>query len=215
MALANNATGRNYFYLGLNGISSAEAGTEDQSSFSSPVVVNGSTGITQDIWFHFCATFLFSTPNMIVNLFINGAADGNVSSDDTENDYSLNRVSICHAISLTVFPENTAVDGTDIAESAIWNRILSTAEIAALGKGFSPIWFRNGLVLYQDLIRDLNRPGIGPVLSDNGPGGASVHASHAPKIIYPFRRRFTGIHNVLTSLKPSATRLAGEWRVGG
>lgn len=43
-----------------------------------------------------------------------------------------------------------------IAEVGRWNRILSNGEIAALAKGYSPLFFRSGLVAYLPLVRDTN-----------------------------------------------------------
>ena len=68
-----------------------------------------------------------------------------------------------------------------IAEAAIWDRILAAAEIAALAAGYSPLFFRRGLRMYQSLIRDLtNHPGIGPAFTNTG----VVVIEHLP-IIYP------------------------------
>jgi len=79
----------------------------------------------------------------------------------------------------------------DIAEAAIWNVVLTDAEIAWLAKGYSPLtlWHRFGnLIMYQNLIRDINRPGVGPTLTDTN----SSAVPHAP-IIYPsVPHRFTG-----------------------
>ena len=72
----------------------------------------------------------------------------------------------------------------DIAEVAIWSAALTDEEIALLAKGFSPLclWHRlPNLVMYQDLMRPLDRPGIGPALTSYG--GTSV-AAH-PRMIYP------------------------------
>jgi hypothetical protein len=41
-----------------------------------------------------------------------------------------------------------------LAEAAIWDRILSAGEIAALGKGYSPLFFPLSLVEYVPMIRD-------------------------------------------------------------
>jgi hypothetical protein len=42
-----------------------------------------------------------------------------------------------------------------LAEFAVWNRILNAAEARGLGFGFSPLAYRGGLASYIDLIRDL------------------------------------------------------------
>ena len=79
--------------------------------------------------------------------------------------------------------------GTDwagrIAEPGAWSRVLSDGEIIGLSKGFTPGCYRNGLVAYWDLIRDLLvRPGFGPALTNTGPVTVGVHP---PGMIYPTR----------------------------
>jgi len=67
-----------------------------------------------------------------------------------------------------------------LAEFAIWNRILSAGERAALGKGLSPLCISNGLVEYIPLIRDIISLKRGaPTVS-----GTTVIAH--PRVIYSF-----------------------------
>lgn len=51
-------------------------------------------------------------------------------------------------------PTTRTFDG-ELCEVAIWNRVLSAAEIAALANSFSPLFFARGTVLYAPLIRYL------------------------------------------------------------
>lgn len=68
-----------------------------------------------------------------------------------------------------------------IAEFAIWNRILTAAEAAILGKGYSPLFIPNGLVFYAPLIRNV------PDLKGGGSGTVTNAAVFAhPRIIYPY-----------------------------
>lgn len=99
-----------------------------------------------------------------------------------------------------------------LCECAIWNRVLSNGEITALGKFYSPLWFRNGLVWYRDLIRDLNRPYIGPTMSITGTVDVAQHSS---RIIYPFPRAFVCPPRPRRPLAPVATISAGDWMPGG
>ena len=67
-----------------------------------------------------------------------------------------------------------------LCEFAIWDRILSVAEITATGKGYSPLFFLRSLVFYAPLIntsQDLKGTGA---LTD-----ANVTAIAHPRIIYP------------------------------
>lgn len=67
-----------------------------------------------------------------------------------------------------------------LCEFAIWNRILTTAEISALAKGYSASFFPNGLQEYIPLIREpVSYRQAAPTLT-----GGSVQ--NHPKIIYPF-----------------------------
>lgn len=89
-----------------------------------------------------------------------------------------------------------------IAEFAIWNRILTAGEIAALGAdNFSPLFFPIGLVLYMPFIRELVELSGGVALTNT----ESVAIAH-PRIIYPSPaqiRRFT------TAAAPAAGAI--EW----
>ena len=67
-----------------------------------------------------------------------------------------------------------------IAEFAIWNRILTAAEAAILGDGFSPAFIPNGLVFYAPMIRGLQDLKSGNV----GTATNAVVYPH-PRIIYP------------------------------
>ena len=90
-----------------------------------------------------------------------------------------------------------------LAEFAIWNRILTAGEIAALGKGFSPLTNPVGLVLYLPLIGTAS-PEIELI------GGSNLTLTNAPtniahpRIIYPTSfqdRRFTTAAGAATSVK--------------
>lgn len=66
-----------------------------------------------------------------------------------------------------------------MAEFALWNAALGSSEIGWLANGRSPISLTHrlgSLVAYQDLIRPLNHPGIGPAASANGGTGVTDHA---------------------------------------
>lgn len=71
-----------------------------------------------------------------------------------------------------------------LAEVAIWNRILTAAEVALLGDGYSPLFIPNGLVVYEPLLRD----NVNPKMSASTISGALVQPH--PRIIYPGRSSF-------------------------
>jgi len=69
----------------------------------------------------------------------------------------------------------------DIAEFAIWNRVLNSTEITALSNKFSPDHFPSGLIMYDPFIVHDQDDVIGKV--NNTSGGAT--ATHVPGMIYP------------------------------
>ncbi len=81
---------------------------------------------------------------------------------------------------------HTTFNGS-IAEAAIWSAALSDAECQALAKRLSPLALKqhlHNLVLYKDLVRDLNR-GVGPALTAVNSPAVVQH----PPLIYPASRR--------------------------
>lgn len=66
-----------------------------------------------------------------------------------------------------------------LAEFAVWNRILTSAEASALGKGFSPLFFSNGLVEYMPLIRDIKS------LRQAAPTSSGTTVIEHPRLILP------------------------------
>lgn len=80
---------------------------------------------------------------------------------------------------------HTSFNGS-IAEAAIWSATLSDAECLALARRLSPPQLKNrlpSLVLYKDLIRDLNR-GMGPALTAVNAPSVVAH----PPMIGPANR---------------------------
>lgn len=75
---------------------------------------------------------------------------------------------------------NNDMDG-DIAELAVWNRVLSDDEVAILGADrFSPAFIPNGLIFYLPMIRDIKDLKAATSLTING-----TTVSDHPRIIYP------------------------------
>ena len=71
-----------------------------------------------------------------------------------------------------------------IAEVALWNRVLSSDELAALGRGFSPLFFPNGRVFYSPVDGRSS-----PELNYDGTAGTVTEAAYLehPPVIYPAR----------------------------
>jgi hypothetical protein len=75
-----------------------------------------------------------------------------------------------------------------LAEFGYWDRVLDSKEIAALAKGFSPMFFRRGLKSYASLL-EAEDAWIDPVSGSGltATGGMVGGFEHAPKIIRPSR----------------------------
>jgi hypothetical protein len=150
-------------------------------------IVAASATFTTDEWNHAAAVFVSDAQR---HAFLNGGNKG--SGTTSVSPSGLNTT----AIGRVVISGATGLFEGDIAEVAIWNAALTDEEIAVLAKGFSPLclWHRlPNLVLYQDLIRPLDRPGIGPAMT--AMGGTSV-AAH-PRMIYPASHPLSGLHQML------------------
>lgn len=64
----------------------------------------------------------------------------------------------------------STTDAVDVAEIGIIDGVLSDEEIAMLAKGCSMLTLPSAaqLLTYHDCVRDINRPGVGPVASSAG-----------------------------------------------
>lgn len=72
----------------------------------------------------------------------------------------------------------------DIAEYAIWNRILDPSEISLLGSGYAPSFIQNGLVFYAPMIGTDN-PEKEVKVNSGGTIVSSTKATHPDSIKYP------------------------------
>lgn len=66
----------------------------------------------------------------------------------------------------------------DICEFAVWDRILDQSEITALANGFSPAFFKNSLVEYVPLLREITSA------KNAIPTASGTVVSNHPRIIY-------------------------------
>jgi len=86
-----------------------------------------------------------------------------------------------------------------LCEFAIWDAILTPGEVAALGKGFSPLFFPTSLTFYAPLVRNLfDYMGTGTLT------GVDTAVRDHPRIIYPSAggmRRFTTAAGAATLVK--------------
>ena len=135
--------------------------------------VYSTTGYTANTWYHGCAT---ATADDDVAIYLNGG--GKATSAVTRTAPGWDRTAMGVAADSSPSSYMTGA----LAESAMWNAVLTNAEVAILAAGFSPLFVRpESLVAYWPLIRtDNDRAGGYHMTPINTPSWAD----HTP-IIYP------------------------------
>ena len=128
-------------------------------------------------WQHFAATSTSGGVASGMELYVDGSVPASTSTaNGSGSETAHSGIWSCGG---NYFDDNANYDGR-ICELGVWDRILSTEEIAAQAKGYSPLCFLRGLRAYMPLVR---RP-IDLCAGQNGTlDGTSVIAH--PKIIYP------------------------------
>lgn len=170
LSLVDSASGIFMFGLRVN------AGSVGAFTFGVPAgFVESTTGSpVNNTWFHAGGVIASATSRFA---YFNSS----IGTENTQNatPSGINTTSIGRLGDLT--PSSYMLG--DIAEAAIWNKILEPAEFAALAAGFSPLMIRpSALVFYMPLIRDNDIDLIGGLsLSEIGTPEISDH----PQIIYP------------------------------
>lgn len=125
-------------------------------------------------WHHWCATV---TSNVADNLYI----DGSNSGQSTEDFASVGRL-LTNDLGIGATP-STGTEGWDgrLCEIAMWDVVLTQAEVTALASGFSPLFIRpQSLTFYAPLVREL----IDPVNASSFTNNGAAVIEH-PRIIYP------------------------------
>ena len=134
-----------------------------------------STGFVANTWQHGCAVFAAADDRRV---YLNGGGKG---TQGTNQDFTAQDNFCIGRAHVAAGGPGSAIEGS-IAEAAIWNGVLTDAEIAVLATGIRPILVRpESLALYLPLIRDNDKDLIGG-LSFTVTGTASI-SDHAP-IIY-------------------------------
>lgn len=125
-------------------------------------------------WVHCCVTYSWSSTANDPVLYINGA-----SQVITERQApSGTKVNTGDRLVLGLNP-SFYLNGR-LAEFAIWNRVLTAAEVAQLGDGFAPSVMRRGLVFYDPLLRNTTDA----IKGTAGTATGTTVVSH-PRTIYP------------------------------
>ncbi len=132
---------------------------------------------TTGVWTHF--GWMHSGGNL--SIYKDGELVSSVASGDTTNIGSAIHIGGKNAV------ENTWFEGA-LAEYAIWDVALTTAEWAMLGKAYSPLFVRPGsLTRYSPFVGRAN-PEPEYIQGQGGTATGTTTIRH-PRVIYPTRRR--------------------------
>ena len=173
IALDYNGSAKRRLWLLLNDSGGSKVGAQTADDFEYPSVYTDNTYST-GVWHHAGAVFASDSLRR-------ASLDGQFGSDETTNrplgviDETM--IGVLRSAGLKYYMSGS------IAEAAIWNVALTTAEMEMLAAGYSPLCLahrREYLVFYHDLIRPLGRPGRGPDLTATG----TAVAPH-PRLIAP------------------------------
>ena len=167
------------FFSGRTNVYQITVGDEDTTTAWAETANSSNV---QNAWVHVGFSCEYGSATGL-KVYINGskdANDGDASSLDTVADWTSgdnpNIVVGCHSSDLNEW-------NGSIAECAIWSRVLTAGEWAALGKGYSPLHFPNGLEWYAPL-NTATAVDIIAGQSGSVTPGAAKGTTH-PNIIYP------------------------------
>jgi len=148
MSLANGGTVDDYFFLGFYGHIGGDPITANTRQGANNYDAMTSTGMSVNTWHHACAVFASPTSRAS---YIDGGSKGTNASSSTPVGISRTAIGLIWDSSPAYFHDGR------IAEAAIWNAALTDAEVAILGKGYSPLFVRpQSLVAYWPLIGRTN-----------------------------------------------------------
>lgn len=173
MMIADTGSTQNWFRLFLGGAQANDpiAATTGDGTLSSSSINNYTSGA----WTHAAAVFAAANSRTV---YMAGSAGTTDTGSKTPT--SLDTT----AIGRRCDSAPAAYMNGEICEAAIWNVALTSAEIAQLAAGFSPLCLIHrlaNLVLYQPLVNNLNDYGIGAAMTAFNTPTVSAH----PKIFKP------------------------------
>lgn len=162
-----------------------------------------------DTWTHYCVTMNDSSGSNDPVIYENGSpqATSERSAPSGTPVRTSNKFAVANYYDT---PSDTGNFVGRSCEFGYWNRILTAGEAAALAKGYSPLFFPNGLIGYFPMLRN-NIAIKGSYINESG----SAQFEH-PRIIYPSylqRRRYnrttTSIKKVSSVLYASIKKISG------
>ncbi len=155
------------------------------------VTADSSVGYSVNTWTHVAGAFGVNDADSgkrDATVWKDGGGSGSDSQSQTFNMALLDRLAVGNTARLTPFHPFSG----RIAEPAVWDLTAwgstNAERVAAFGvaaammaRGASPLLFPRGLAFYRDLVRTLNRPGIGPTLFASGSPSVATH----PRVRHP------------------------------
>ena len=163
-------------YLGRAGF------TTTQKSFST------ANALTAGVWNFVCATCnTTNAPKLYTSVMGSAAAEVSYAVQDA----GAGAYDPDGGAALTVATRGT-LDSLwvgEIAETALWNRVLSADEIQSLGRGYAPSFFPDGLVQYLPLTgQTAPEPRTGSGSTTEGTVTEATKSSHPDIMRYPVSR---------------------------
>ena len=144
--------------------------------------VTPADSITLGNWANVVATYDGTSVNNDPKIYINGVSQLVTEKTTPSGSYPADS-SLAFRIGNNATPGVRAFDGL-LAEIACWNRVLTDEEALGLSKGFSPLFFKRGLVIYVPLSGNNNPEVNYSGLKRTGTITGTVKTAH-PRIIYP------------------------------
>lgn len=177
VCLTDKDTSTDEYYLSLL---SGEVRAVKKAGGSTAGVIT-TTSYSANTWHHGAATFANTGgSDVALQAFLDGGGKGTGTSTG--------RPVVANFDNVMIGALNRATDiifyTGNVAEVAMWDLVLTDAEILLLATGFSPLaltYRLPNLVFYRDLIREIDRPYIGPLLTNNNSAAVVEHMG----LIYP------------------------------
>lgn len=144
--------------------------------------VTPASSIALGAWSNVVGTYNGGATTNDPKVYINGVSQTITEKTTPTGSYPAD-ATLAFRIGNNATPGVRAWDGM-IAEVGYWNRILTEKEAYMLSKGYSPLFFPRGLVVYVPLIGNHSPEKNYSNLKKTGTVTGATKANH-PKIIYP------------------------------
>ena len=165
-------------------------------------VATATSSVSQNIWHHAAAVFTSITSR---DIYLDGGSKGSNTTSVSPSGLASTKIAILNPLS------NTVAFKGEIAEVAIWNVALTSAEISILASHYSPLFVRpQSLVAYWPIIGRTS-PEIDIVGGFNMTLANDPQPTAHPRIIYPSYPQ-VGLHfTPASAASPYMTTSPGLW----